>query len=311
LDREDVIVVTSEAMHSIGIVVLVLIQHTTSAPVVSNTDDNTIAGSDDKVSVDDIFISVKTSGKFHKSRLSPILDTWFSLALSSTWIFSDEEDPDVTRRTGGHLIKTACPSDHGRASLCCKMEAELTTFLTGSDRSWFCHLDDDNYLNVPALVKMLSSYSWKEEWYLGKASISSPLEMLDRSMLPEERKVSFLFGTGGAGFCLSRPLVSRMVVESIAATGEAIRLPDDVTVGYIAEILMGVPLTQIGTLHSHLEPLRRITRDILEDQVTLSYSTYEDGQKNVVGLEGMDLDKDLTTFYAIHCQLFPASCNKL
>ena len=29
-------------------------------------------------------------------------------------------------------------------------------------------------------------------------------------MLPEERKVNFLFGTGGAGFCLSRPLVERM-----------------------------------------------------------------------------------------------------
>ena len=76
------------------------------------------------------------------------------------------------------MIKTECPSDHSRTSLCCKMEAELTTFLT-SDRSWFCHLDDDNYLNVPALVKMLSSYSYKEEWYIGKASISAPLEMAD------------------------------------------------------------------------------------------------------------------------------------
>ena len=57
------------------------------------------------------------------------------------------------------------------------MEAELTRFLS-SDRSWFCHLDDDNYLNVPALVKMLSAYSHNEEWYLGKASIPAPLEML-------------------------------------------------------------------------------------------------------------------------------------
>ena len=106
------------------------------------------------LTVNDIFISVKTSGKFHQSRPSPILDTWFSLVPTSTWIFSDTSCPDMTRRTGGRLIKTECPSDHSRTSLCCKMEAELTTFLT-SDRSWFCHLDDDNYLNVPALIKML------------------------------------------------------------------------------------------------------------------------------------------------------------
>ena len=269
--------------------------------------------SDNTVTLDDIFISVKTSGKYHKPRLSPILDTWFSLAPSSTWFFSDTSDPWVTRRTEGHLIKTECPSDHSRTSLCCKMEEELTTFLTRSSRSWFCHLDDDNYLNVPALVKMLSSYSPKKEWYLGKASISAPLEMLDRSVLPEKKKVSFLFGTGGAGFCLSRPLVSRMMemVEGIAITGDAIRLPDDVTVGYIAEVVMGVPLTQVETLHSHLEPLRRVERNMLEDQVTLSYSTYEDGERNVVGLEGIDYSKDPTTFYTIHCHIFPSSCDKL
>merc|ERR1712060_592695 len=240
-----------------------------------------LINTDNTVTVDDIFISVKTSGKYHKSRLSPILDTWFSLAPSSTWIFSDTSDPWVTRRTEGHLIKTDCPSDHSRTSLCCKMEEELTTFLTRSSRSWFCRLDDDNYLNVPALLKMLSSYSPKKEWYLGKASISAPLEMLDRSKLPEEKKVSFLFGTGGAGFCLSRPLVSRMMekVEDI--------------------------------LHSHLENLRRVDRDMLEDQVTLSYSTFEDGERNVVGLEGIDYSKDPATFYTIHCQLFNSSCQYL
>jgi len=286
--------------------------HSSPLYQVKSANTNVITSHDHQVTVNDIFISVKTSGKFHKSRLSPILDTWFSLAPSSTWIFSDTSDPDVTRRTEGHLIKTECPSDHSRTSLCCKMEAELTTFLT-SGRSWFCHLDDDNYLNVPALVRMLSSYSPKEEWYLGKASISAPLEMLDRSMLPKEKKVSFLFGTGGAGFCLSRPLVERMgeLVTNFASTGDTIRLPDDVTVGYIAEVLMGVPLTQLETLHSHLEPLRRVDRHMLEDQVTLSYSVYENGEINVVGLDKIDFVKDPTTFYTIHCEIFPELCRTL
>jgi len=55
----------------------------------------------------------------------------------------------------------------------------------------------------------------------------------------------------------------------------------------------------------------RVDKDMLEDQVTLSYSTYEDGERNVVGLEGIDLNKDPTTFYAIHCQLFNQTCDKL
>jgi len=39
----------------------------------------TFEGSGD-VSLDDVFISVKTSKKFHSSRLKVILDTWFNLA---------------------------------------------------------------------------------------------------------------------------------------------------------------------------------------------------------------------------------------
>jgi hypothetical protein len=131
--------------------------------------------------------------------------------------------------------------------------------------------------------------------------------MLDRSMLPKERKVSFLFGTGGAGFRLSRPLVERMgeLVNNFAMTGDTIRLPDDVTVEYIAEVLVGVPLT-----HSHLEPLRRVDRDMLAEQITLSYFAYEDGERNVVGLEGIDSDseRDPSTFYRLHCELFPEYC---
>ena len=95
------------------------------------------------------------------------------------------------------------------------------------------------------------------------------------------------------------------LVNNFALTGDTIRLPDDVTVGYIAEVLMGVPLTQVETLHSHLEPLRRVDRDMLGEQITLSYSVYEDGERNVVGLKGIDLERDPTTFYIIHCELFP------
>ncbi|KAF6202876.1 hypothetical protein GE061_003282 [Apolygus lucorum] len=45
---------------------------------------------------------------------------------------------------------------------------------------WFCHLDDDDYLNVHRLVKLLGDWSPQEDWYLGKPSIRTPLEILNR-----------------------------------------------------------------------------------------------------------------------------------
>ncbi|KXJ81802.1 hypothetical protein RP20_CCG017947 [Aedes albopictus] len=43
--------------------------------------------------------------------------------------------------------------------------------------AWWCHFDDDNYVNVPRLVRLLDEYSPTQDWYLGKPSISSPLEI--------------------------------------------------------------------------------------------------------------------------------------
>lgn len=44
---------------------------------------------------------------------------------------------------------------------------------------WFCHFDDDNYVNIPKLVELLDNYRPTMDWYLGKPSIASPLEIYD------------------------------------------------------------------------------------------------------------------------------------
>jgi len=40
---------------------------------------------------------------------------------------------------------------------------------------WFCHVDDDTYMNVVALVRLLRQYKHYADWYLGKPSISHPM----------------------------------------------------------------------------------------------------------------------------------------
>ena len=46
--------------------------------------------------------------------------------------------------------------------------------------SWFCHFDDDQYVNVAALESKLRQFDEREDWYLGKPSIGKPLDILDR-----------------------------------------------------------------------------------------------------------------------------------
>ena len=47
------------------------------------------------------------------------------------------------------------------------------------------------------------------------------------------------------------------------------RLPDDVTMGYIVEQLAGMAMTRLDQFHSHLEPLCLVTN--LPNKISLSY----------------------------------------
>lgn len=142
---------------------------------------------------------------------------------------------------------------------------------------------------------------------MGKPSIPNPLEVVNKQ---DKKKVSFWFATGGAGFCLSRPLVERMspmvANGEFVATGEKIRLPDDVTVGYMVEHVLGVPLTVVRSFHSHLEPLRLIAESKMADQISFGYAAPSHSQQsNHIALsKGLNELDDPTRFISLHCYLF-------
>ena len=56
----------------------------------------------------ELFLSVKTTERFHYPRLVIILETWGSLAKEQTWYFTDTSnssaDGELERRSGGHLV---------------------------------------------------------------------------------------------------------------------------------------------------------------------------------------------------------------
>ncbi|NXT06918.1 MFNG acetylglucosaminyltransferase, partial [Prunella fulvescens] len=226
-----------------------------------------------------------------------------------TYIFTDEEDGALKRRMGGHVIFTNCSAEHSHLALSCKMAAEFDAFLA-SGLSWFCHLDDDNYLNPRALLKLLSSYAETWDVYLGKPSLDRPIRASETLPNNQTKSVRFWFATGGAGFCISRELARKMVPwasgRNFLSTSELIRLPDDCTVGYIIECKVGGQLIPNALFHSHLENLQLIPTSQLMQQVTLSYGMFED-KLNVIELSGpfSPQEDPSSRFRSLHCHLYP------
>ncbi|XP_062858874.1 beta-1,3-N-acetylglucosaminyltransferase radical fringe [Trichomycterus rosablanca] len=256
----------------------------------------------------DIFIAVKTTRKYHKSRLQLLFQTWVSKAKEQTFIFTDGEDKELRQKAGGNVINTNCSAAHTRQALCCKMSVEYDKFIE-SQKKWFCHVDDDNYVILPSLQRLLSSYSHTQDVYLGRPSLDHPIEAAERVKSDGSTSVKFWFATGGAGFCISRGLALKMSpwasLGNFITTAEKIRLPDDCTIGYIIEALLEVSLTHTHLFHSHLENLQRMPADDILNQVTLSYGGFEN-RRNVVPIAGMfSLAEDPSRFKTVHCLLYP------
>ncbi|TNN68103.1 Beta-1,3-N-acetylglucosaminyltransferase lunatic fringe [Liparis tanakae] len=202
-----------------------------------------------------------------------------------TYIFTDGEDAELKKKIGSHAINTNCSAAHSRQALSCKMAVEYDKFIE-SGKKWFCHVDDDNYVNVRTLVKHLSQYPHTQDMYIGKPSLDRPIEATERLGDNKMKPVNFWFATGGAGFCVSRGLALKMSPWASGGhfmnTAEKIRLPDDCTVGYIIESVLGVPLTR-----SNL------------------YGMFEN-KSNIINFKGaFPVEEDPSRFKSVHCLLYP------
>ncbi|XP_069763959.1 beta-1,3-N-acetylglucosaminyltransferase manic fringe-like isoform X1 [Narcine bancroftii] len=225
-----------------------------------------------------------------------------------TYIFTDGDDEGLKIQIGHRVINTNCSSTHSHQALSCKMAAEFDVFVASRLR-WFCHVDDDNYLNVRALLSLLSSFPPMQDIYVGKPSLDHPIEASEKLAKNKTKSVFFWFATGGAGFCINRGLALKMVPWAsnghFMDTAARIRLPDDCTIGYIIEAVLGVKLTRNPLFHSHLENLQLLSVPQIRSQVTLSYGTFEN-KRNIIDMKGaFSVDEDPSRFKSIHCLLYP------
>lgn len=88
-----------------------------------------------------------------------------------------------------------------------------------------------------------------------------------------QRRVSFHYALGGAGFCISRKLAMAMRPHATAPQFirivASIALPDDCVVGYIITHILNVSLISADFFHTHLEDLQAIREPDLLSQVSV------------------------------------------
>ncbi|XP_063663568.1 beta-1,3-N-acetylglucosaminyltransferase manic fringe isoform X5 [Pan troglodytes] len=175
--------------------------------------------------------------------------------------------------------------------------------------TWFCHVDDDNYVNPRALLQLLRAFPLAHDVYVGRPSLNRPIHASEPQPHNRTRLVQFWFATGGAGFCINRRLALKMAPWASGSrfmdTSALIRLPDDCTMGYIIECKLGGRLQPSPLFHSHLETLQLLRTAQLPEQVTLSYGVFE-GKLNVIKLQGpFSPEEDPSRFRSLHCLLYP------
>lgn len=216
-----------------------------------------------------LYISVKTTAanRNHRARVLPALLSWAAepLARRITYFFTDEAETDesvlalagdgdveVGRR---HFVVTKCASGKRGRALCCKTDAELNAFVemlnaeeaateSGQSvhkRSWWCHLDDDNYPLLGNLLRYLRSPLFTdrpadEPVYIGRGG---PVSHGNRLHAP--------FAMGGAGYCLNGPAARQAAKAGpLEKVCDEIDYPDDMALGYLVSTKLGIPFIEDG-----------------------------------------------------------------
>ena len=273
--------------------------------------------------LESVHLSVKTTESLHDDRLSLLARTWFqTVPKDNLYVVTDVWNSSTSFK-GFKIYSTTCPKGHGRNALSCKSGVEYDLYYSAVDKGvtykWFCHFDDDIYVNAVALQKLLSSYNNSGYWYLGRwpsthyGKSRRPIPKQALVHFPNLKRKEHYYATGAA-YCLSATLMRKMEVylrgpKKYQSISQLLKLPDDFVVGFVVESLLGYELTVVPTMHSHVEKrLKSIPPHELPHQVTISYGSRAHGKpQNVISLPHflIPIHKDKTRFLSYHCLLYP------
>ena len=251
---------------------------------------------------------VRTSSKFYQTRLKYLLVTWTSLVPKHVYFVTDKFLPNISQN---HFILTqnTCGEEkHAMNTLCCKTAHDFILFhrhITKYD--WFCHFDDDQYVNTNNLEKYLSKLDSNYPYYIGRNSWPNEVK---RSKKPFP--YPFWFATLGAGVCLSKSLVYRLQSYTRNVTNFVNgclkqNYHDDIYLGFLISACLNVTLTKNLLFHSHLEKDfysdKQKFVEIFRQQITFGFRVPQRYPAFLPNLFEPELD-----FYrmrTLHCILHP------
>ena len=209
---------------------------------------------DDSTRSTRIMYIIRTSSQFYHKRLIYLQETWLSLVNADAFFVTDAVLPNISH---DHLILTRerCGADaHSMNILCCKTAHDFLLFHRYiSHYDWFCHFDDDQYVNIGNLEQFLSAFDSNQPYYIGRNSWSDTIK---RSKEPYPHP--FWFATLGAGVCLSKRSVDLLQpytssVQQFVDGCVRENYHDDIYLGFLLNGYLNISLTKSLRFHSHLE----------------------------------------------------------
>ena len=277
-----------------------------------------------------------------------------------------------------NLIDTECLSDHSSTGLCCKTAAEFQYFHGllknyGSNYKWMCHVDDDTFLNYPQLKQYLEDIEEKdngEEHYIGYSPYIFKVNKGGRTALEKGGSLKAIaqnniykppvvgeqivdektgitihnvqYGTGGAGWCLSARLVERGIDDlstNFVETCKDVEYSDDVTLGFVVQVQLGVLMKNERRFHSHLDNQTFSSKEEAMNQLTFgsghrrnsfffknmfkkaktgrelkrrfSFVEYPDFKVQIDTGTGEPRQEDPMGFRQLYCNFWPEKCTKM
>ncbi|XP_065890244.1 beta-1,3-glucosyltransferase-like [Dysidea avara] len=228
------------------------------------------------LSLSDIHIGVKTTEKFHNTRLPILKDTWGKEAGDSICYYSEIED------TAAGTTSLGIPNIE--SGYCSKMYAILKRAATHEElvtKSWLIITDDDTLLSVPRLLKMLACYNPME-----------PILMGETYGFMAHQPVGYTYITGGGGMVLSRSAVDRII--SRGRTCPRDDYPDDMFLGTTAKAL---DIDVVSSNLFHQAQPYNYPAVVLARQTAISFHRHTEQDPRAVYRQYLkdDMTQDITT----------------
>ncbi|XP_064391581.1 beta-1,3-glucosyltransferase-like [Halichondria panicea] len=202
-----------------------------------------------RLNVESVFFAVKTCGKFHKTRLPVVWDTWAAgLPESCIGYYSDFADE--------RFKTTSLGIPNTEKGHCGKMAAILQLFEREQmTHDWLVVADDDTLLSVDRLLEVLRCYD-----------SSRPVLMGDLYGYTAHRVGGSSFVSGGGSMVLSS-----VAVRSFVSTGQ--RCP---TRDYADDMLLGMAAKSLGwdvvqSPFFHQDQPRSYPQAVIEAQKAVSF----------------------------------------